>query len=135
MGPSGGPEEQHLTILSVFHYVVGGLKALAACIPCIHFGLGWVMVFAPLFSGEAEALPVTLVGAVFVAVAGLLILVGWALALCMIYAGRCLAERRRYTFCLIIAGIECIFIPFGTILGVFTIIVLTRPSVREMFSS
>ncbi len=135
MGNSSGQEEQHLTILSVFHYVVGGLKALVACVPCIHFGLGWVMVFVPLFSGDAETLPVTLVGAVFVVVASLLILAGWALAVCMIYAGRCLAERKHFTFCLIIAGIECIFIPFGTILGVFTIIVLTRPSVREMFSS
>lgn len=128
-------DAQHLGMLSIFHYVVGGLKALVACIPCIHFGIGWVMIFVSLFSGDDEALPVTLVGAVFVVVASLLILVGWAVALCIIYAGRCLAERRHYTFCLVIAGIECIFVPFGTILGVFTIIALTRPSVKEMFSS
>jgi hypothetical protein len=34
---------------------------------------------------------------------------------------------------LAIAGIECIFIPFGTVLGVFTIIVLMRPTVKELF--
>ncbi len=28
---------------------------------------------------------------------------------------------------------SCVFIPFGTILGVFTIIVLSRPTVKEVF--
>jgi hypothetical protein len=31
------------------------------------------------------------------------------------------------------ACVECIFIPFGTVLGAFTILVLMRPSVKEMF--
>jgi len=33
----------------------------------------------------------------------------------------------------VMAAIECIFMPFGTVLGVFTIVVLARPSVKEMF--
>jgi hypothetical protein len=32
------------------------------------------------------------------------------------------------------AAISCIFMPFGTVLGVFTIIVLLRPSVKELFA-
>ena len=36
-------------------------------------------------------------------------------------------------YCLVMAGIECLFMPFGTVLGVFTIIVLMRESVKEMF--
>ena len=31
------------------------------------------------------------------------------------------------------AGLECIFMPFGTVLGVFTIIVLMRDTVKELF--
>jgi hypothetical protein len=31
------------------------------------------------------------------------------------------------------ACIECLFLPFGTILGVFTIIVLSRESVKALF--
>jgi hypothetical protein len=31
------------------------------------------------------------------------------------------------------AGIACVFMPFGTVLGVFTIIVLMRDSVRRLF--
>jgi hypothetical protein len=39
----------------------------------------------------------------------------------------------HYIFCLVIAAVECIFMPFGTVLGVFTIIVLQRPTVKAMF--
>ena len=31
------------------------------------------------------------------------------------------------------AAIECMFFPFGTVLGVLTIIVLIRPSVKPLF--
>ena len=42
--------------------------------------------------------------------------------------------RKKYrTFSLVVAFINCIHIPFGTVLGVFTIIVLLRPSVREVY--
>jgi len=32
-----------------------------------------------------------------------------------------------------VAGAACLMMPFGTVLGVFTIIVLMRESVKEMF--
>ena len=49
------------------------------------------------------------------------------------YAGRCISRRQKYTFCLIAAGLNCMHMPIGTILGVFTLIVLTRDSVRQLF--
>ena len=52
----------------------------------------------------------------------------------MILAGRFLAARRRHLFCIVIAGIACMFMPMGTVLGIFTIIVLMRPSVKELFT-
>jgi len=36
-------------------------------------------------------------------------------------------------FCVVMAGIACMFMPFGTVLGVFTLVVLTKPVVRELF--
>jgi hypothetical protein len=44
-------------------------------------------------------------------------------------------KHTRYWFALTMACIECLFIPFGTILGVFTIIVLSRESVKELFAA
>ena len=51
----------------------------------------------------------------------------------MIIAGRMMAKRRRRMFCLIVAAISCLFFPLGTLLGIFTILVLSRPSVIQQF--
>src|SRR5438128_6559299 len=55
------------------------------------------------------------------------------MAVCILIAGRSLSRREGYSFALVIACIECLFIPFGTILGVFTIVVLSRESVKASF--
>jgi hypothetical protein len=56
------------------------------------------------------------------------------MATCILMAGRCLSRRKGYSFALVMACVECLFVPFGTILGVFTIVVLSRESVRALFS-
>jgi hypothetical protein len=73
------------------------------------------------------------IGIFFVCIASVFIIFGWTLAICTIFVGRNLVRRQRYIFCMVIAAIHCINIPFGTVLGVFTITVLTRPSVKELF--
>jgi len=61
------------------------------------------------------------------------ILVGLAFCILLILSGRYLRRHVNYTFCLVMAGVACIFMPFGTVLGVFTILVLVRPSVKTAF--
>ena len=82
-----------------------------------------------------EDLPSESLGWIFAVLGSLLFLIGIAMAICILVAGRSLALRRRYSFVLVMACIECLFIPFGTILGVFTIVVLSRESVRGLFST
>lgn len=50
-------------------------------------------------------------------------------------AGLCIKKRRCRTLTMVIAGLDCMMIPFGTVLGVFTIIVLARDSVREAYET
>jgi len=45
-----------------------------------------------------------------------------------------LLQKRHRIFSIIIGGLNCLQIPVGTALGVFTIIVLSRDSVRELYS-
>jgi hypothetical protein len=61
------------------------------------------------------------------------ILIGWTLATLMLVAGCFLKRRVHRTFCLVVAGCECLVQPFGVILGVFTIVVLMREPVKELF--
>jgi hypothetical protein len=49
-------------------------------------------------------------------------------------SGLCLRARKARTFSLVVAGINCLHIPLGTVLGVFTLIVLLRDSVRETYA-
>jgi len=121
-------DEQYLKLLSVFHYVVGGLAACFACIPIIHLSIGIAMLVGAIDGAPEFA------GVLLVMIGMVAILMGWTLAVCIIIAGRCLAKRRRYMFCLVMAAISCVFMPFGTVLGVFTIIVLMRPSVKKLFA-
>jgi hypothetical protein len=123
---------EHLNLLSIFHYVVGGLTAVFACIPFIHFTIGLLMASGRL-EGREPALHV--IGVALMTIAALFILSGWGLAVAMVGAGRALAKRRHYTFCLVVAAAECLLMPFGTILGVFTIVVLMRESVKRLFEN
>jgi hypothetical protein len=126
--------EQYLKLLSIFHYVVGGLLGLFACLPLVHVAIGIMAVLSPeMLNDGGKAFP-AFVGWLFIIVGATFVLAGWAMAACMLLAGKFLAKRIRYTFCLVVAAIECIFMPFGTVLGVFTLIVLTKSFVKEMFS-
>ncbi len=124
-------DNEHLRLLTIFHYVFAGMSALFACFPIIHLmvGLG-IVVFGQRGGSNA---PPAFMGWIFVAFALVFISVGWTVAILVFFGGRNLAVRKRYTFCLVVACVECVFMPLGTILGVFTIIVLSRPTVKALF--
>jgi hypothetical protein len=127
---------EHVRLLSIFHYVMAGIGALFACFPVFHLVFGLVLLFAP---GALEHGPKgnpeipRFIGLFFAGFAAAMILAGWTVAFCVFLAGRFLAGHSHYTFCLVVAGVLCIMVPFGTVLGVFTIIVLMRPSVKTLF--
>jgi len=128
-------DEDHLKLLSVFHYVMGGLAGLFALVPIFHLVIGVFFVLAPeKIVGKGDP-PPALFGWFFIIFAGLLIVLGLIFAAFVITAGRFLAKRKHHLFCLVMAGVECICVPFGTVLGVFTIIVLIRESVKQLFGA
>ena len=125
---------EHLKLLGLFHYIVGGLLALFACFPLIHLVIGLVLVFSPDAMKSNGQSPPPVIGWVFVCVASGLILVGWVAAFLVVWAGRCLRQPRNYTFCFVMACIACAFMPFGTVLGVLTLIALSRPEIKLLFA-
>jgi hypothetical protein len=123
---------QHIKLLSIFHYVVGAITALFSCIPLIHIAIGLAMLSGAF---EGKDAPPKFMGWLFVILPGFTMLCGWTLAVCILIAGRKLAHYRARTYCIVVAGLECILMPFGTVLGIFTILVLMRDSVQELFKS
>jgi hypothetical protein len=130
-------DEEHLQLLAIFHYVVAGLAALFSFFPLLYTTVGAIFIFAARHgtAKPGEDLPPEFLGWIFAVLGALLFLIGIAMAVCILIAGRSLALRKRDSFVLVMACIECLFIPFGTILGVFTIVVLSRKSVRALFAA
>ncbi len=130
-------DKEHLQLLAIFHYVVAGLAALFSFFPLLYTTVGVIFIFAARHGTPkpGEDLPPEFLGWIFAVLGSLLFLMGIAMAICILIAGRSLAHCKRYSFALVMACIECVFIPFGTILGVFTIVVLSRESVRGLFST
>ncbi|MEN6449197.1 MAG: hypothetical protein ABFC96_01780 [Thermoguttaceae bacterium] len=126
---------EHLRLLSIFHYVVAGIAALVALIPIFYLGLSLLMLTTENYEFHRHASPATIrLFALLYSVGNIvLILMFSGFAVCGFLAGRNLARRRRYTFCLVMAVLLCMFMPFGTVLGIFTLIVLLRPSVKTLF--
>jgi hypothetical protein len=130
-------DREHLRLLAIFHYVVAGLAALFSFFPLLYTTVGAIFIFAARHgtAKSGEELPPEFLGWIFAVVGLLLFLLGIAMAICILIAGRCLSRNKHYTFALVMACIECLFIPFGTILGIFTIIALLREPVKELFAA
>lgn len=119
---------EHLRILVILHYVVAGLSVLGLGFLALHY-----LVFSFVMGQQQGPAPpgeFLWVFRAFYVFAGGFMLVGGILNL---LAASNLRERRRRTLTLVVAGLNCLQFPFGTALGVFTFIVLTRDSVREVF--
>jgi hypothetical protein len=127
---------EHLQILSILHYVMGGFATLGACIPGIYLmiGLGMLGGAAVADSDEAGA-GLAIIGGAFSLFALAIMSIFALQALCMFLAARWLGTARNRMFCFINACVMCLHAPFGTALGIFTIIVLSRPSVVARFEA
>lgn len=125
--------EQNLNLLSVFHYIAGALTALFACFPVIHIAIGIAILCGAMDGQGSGSPPPHFIGWIFVIFPAIFMVFGWALAIAMIIAGVKLKRRRSRTFCIVIAAAECLIMPFGTILGVFTLVMLMKDPVKELF--
>ena len=138
-GPPGGAvskDFEHLKLLTTFHYILGAITAAWLSFGLIHFFIGLSMLLNPdsFGSNARQPFPLRLFGLLFAVIGGGVVLFGWTLGALTIYAGRCISRRERHLFCVVVACVNCLHMPLGTVLGVFTLIVLYRDSVRELFA-
>lgn len=114
----------YLRVLAILHYVHGGLIALIALAMVALFGFGLLGSRGELGIGEGCMVwaMVTFALLVVVAYAGMNVL-----------AGRWLDQRRNWVGVIVISAINALNVPLGTLLGVFTIVVLVGEDVRSAF--
>lgn len=65
-------EIKHVELLSLFHYIVGGITAFFSCIPFIHVALGLAMLSGKMFKEGHGAPPPAFIGWLFVIMGGIL---------------------------------------------------------------
>ena len=127
-------DTDHLNLLSIFHFVGAGLALLGILFLIAHFALMHFVFMNPAFWQNQKGVPPPQeffsIFIVFYIVGGIWFVVSATLN---VLSGLFLHKRRNRTFSLVVAGINCVHMPLGTLLGVFTMIVLLRPSVREIY--
>lgn len=127
-------DEEHLRLLRIGYFVMGGTAAFTGLFGVLYAGMGAFMVaaFQSLPTRHGQAPPAFM--AWFFAAFGLFIVVsaGTYAALAFLTA-RGLKLRRSRTLCLVTAGLSCLYVPFGTVLGIFTFSVFGRPGVLRLF--
>ena len=129
-------DADHLKILSIFHFVGAGLALLGILFLLAHFAMFHFIFTNPKFWQDQKQGPPP--AELFAMLKWFYLVFGmWFLASVVlnVISGLCLRARKHRTFSLVVAGINCLHIPLGTVLGVFTIIVLIRDSVRELYET
>ncbi len=131
-------DEDNLRLLEIIFYISGGMTALFSCLFLIHFAMFLFFglnpqMFANSAHGQHVEPPPAGLFLAFAVIIGVIILLGWTFGALQIYAGRCLRNRRHRMFVMVISAIECVFIPWGTAIGVYSLMLLNRPSVRILF--
>lgn len=117
-----------LDLLALAHYIVGAVGAFLSLFSFIYVVLG-IAALSGTMGGDAPLFVGWLF--VFLGVGGLIC--GEAASICIIYSGRNLKQRKGYVFSFVVACFLCVNAPVGTILGVLTVIVLSRSTVKAAF--
>lgn len=130
-------DRHYLQLLTIFHYVAAGVTALFGCVPIFHLGVGLSLLFGGAFSeaaqGTGDTVLMTLLALLFTLLPLALIVGLWGLALATAVSGYFIKTRQRRVFSIVVAAFNCIIFPIGTVLGVFTLVVLVRPSVVTLY--
>src|SRR5262249_46148629 len=128
-------DREHLRLLSIFHFVFGGFALVGVAFLCAHYAMMHAVFSNPaMFKPERDNMPPKAFLDAFIwfyLFMGALFLLG---LIPNVLSGIFLWQRKNRLFSLIIAGIDCLQIPLGTALGVCTILVLSRESVRSLYS-
>jgi hypothetical protein len=126
-------DQEHLKLLSIFHYIVAGLACFCGLLWVIYIVSGVILLIASGSMANDDRMGASIGGVVAIVVGIVLFVLFELYGILCIFAGRKYAKHQGYTFCFVLALFTCLNFPLGTALGVFAIIVLNRPSVKALF--
>jgi hypothetical protein len=129
-------DREHLKLLTIFHFVFAGLALVGEGFLGVHYAIMHTVFSNPqMWKSQSQNMPPKDFLDVFVWFYLFMGLILLAVLVLNVLSGIFLRQKKYRFFSLIIAGLDCLQIPFGTALGVFTIFVLTRDSVRRLYET
>ena len=138
-------DREHLNLLAIFHFVFAGLALVGIGFLVMHY-----LILSTVFSNQEMWQPKpNSTGAptpampfqpkeFFAAFKWFYLFFGAGMvvaSICNVMSGLFIRARKHRNFSIVISALNCLQVPFGTCLGVFTIVVLMRPSVNELYQS
>jgi hypothetical protein len=131
-------DDEHLRLLRIGYFVMAGMKAFMSLFGLLYAGIGltaFTFAHAAPPTRPGQEPPPEFVGWIFAGFGlGFFVFFAVMSGLCFLVARR-LRQRRSRVLCLVVAAIDCVSIPYGTLLGVFTFVVLARPTIMRMFET
>ncbi|MCB0770763.1 MAG: hypothetical protein KDC00_10205 [Flavobacteriales bacterium] len=126
---------KHLSTLSVLHYVYGAFI-------CVGGFVAFALIFLGGFlnsdfiaeNGQGEP-PPTWLGGFFQVFGAVLFVILEAWGIFTILSGRWIAKRKNKTGSTVMAGFNCLNIPFGIALGIFTFVTLSDEEVKKEYDA
>ena len=125
---------EHLRLLKIGYYVLAGSAVVPVLFGSLYLGIAWLSA-ADFFTARrhSNGAPPEIVGWILLAIGLFVLLFGVVMAGLNVWSGQSLRDRRNRVFCLVSACISLLNFPLGTVIGISTLIVLNRPSVRALF--
>ncbi len=130
-------DNEHINLLSLFQLISGIFTLAWSVFMVLYFGF---IIFIINLGGKFDAaknqidseFPFQFMGIIII-VWIICLLIAIALGIAKIFSSKFLKQRKNRTFSIVISCIECFSFPYGTLLGVLSIIVLNRDNVKNVY--
>ena len=134
----GDPDAGHVAVLAVCHFVNAALSFFCAFFTVAPISLLIAAVLYPIntfWPGLAASMPVMLRETLHGIVSLSLISLIFAIPVLNLISGIFMVSYKNWKLSMFTAWLTCLNVPLGTILGIFTIRILSRPDVRAKYAA
>ncbi len=125
-------DEEHLKLLSIGYKISAGVSLFTSLFGLMYVFMGIFFTMMPNMPNQNQT-PQPPIGWMFGIIGSGFFVCSVVFAVLNFMTSKRLDQRCSKSFCTIIAALNCIGVPYHTVLGVFTLNVLSRKSVSEMF--
>jgi len=132
-------DREHLKLLSIGYMISAGVNAFFMLFGLFYVFMGAVasemIGLSPGTNAKPGQPPPAFIGWIFAGIGLAFFAIGLTFAILKFCAASNLKRRRSRIFCMVVAGLTCLEFPYGTALGVFTFISLSKESVVRLFET